>query len=349
MCCSGLWHFISWDDGHIFGCAVKLLTCSLSLNNASLLPAACLHLVVHQRGYFLIKVDRIWSAFHLLSFRFLPSKLIIYLILMIASCSEHQTQKRWDDTIFLINSHKGHQLLRMPLCSRRFTQELNPNTKGIVSEILLILLLSIFLYYRVAWQWNLSMVTAERALRTWRGCIIYGQHSAYPEPVTHRTSVCDRLTFSILWWSSLVLASHSCRSLSKRSSRSALSRPHLFSPCCSFQRRSNEVLWLSARRRRCSSRSWFRVHSASRCASPRVLPPASNWHKEQQHIHFWSISVNVKSVNGTVAPLPPANPLPPPPPATCWPMLCVVLCWALFLKHTTTSSGFPSKAVAPVM
>lgn len=66
--------------------------------------------------------------------------------------------------------------------------------------------------------------------------------------------------------------------------------------------------------------------------------------KEQQHIHFWSISINVKSVNGTVAPLP------PPPPAN--PMLTHVMCCNVlgpFLKHTTTPSGFPSKALAPVM
>lgn len=88
-----------------------------------------------------------------------------------------------------------------------------------------------------------------------------------------------------------MLPSHSCRSRSKRSSSSALSRPHLFSPCCSFQRRSRDVLWLSASRRRCSSHSWFKAHSGSLigppsppCASPRTLPCASisNWLKSRQ-------------------------------------------------------------------
>ena len=89
-----------------------------------------------------------------------------------------------------------------------------------------------------------------------------------------------------------MLLSHSCRSWSKRSTSSVLSRLHLFSPCCSFQRRSSDVLWLSASRRRCSSRSCVIPHSGSPagspsppCASPRTFPCASSstWSKKQRN------------------------------------------------------------------
>lgn len=80
-----------------------------------------------------------------------------------------------------------------------------------------------------------------------------------------------------------MLLSQSCRSRSKRSWSSALSRLHLFSPCCSFQRRSSDALWLSASRRRCSSRSSVKVQSGSLagsasppCASPRTFTCASS-------------------------------------------------------------------------
>lgn len=91
------------------------------------------------------------------------------------------------------------------------------------------------------------------------------------------------LTFSTLRWSSLMPASHSCRSRSKHPSSSPLSRLHLVSPCCSFQRRSRDALWLSASRRRCSSRSSSKAHWGSSAGSPsppfpspRTLPCASS-------------------------------------------------------------------------
>lgn len=121
----------------------------------------------------------------------------------------------------------------------------------------------------------------------------------------HYYSVCfysrPSLTLSIFRWSSRILLSHSCRSLSKCSRRSTLSRFHLFSPCCSFQRRSSDVLWLSASRRRCSSRSSFRAHSVSAagspsppCASPRTLPCSSSSSWSKMRHKYWKETINKK-------------------------------------------------------
>ncbi|KAJ8403304.1 hypothetical protein AAFF_G00355210 [Aldrovandia affinis] len=74
--------------------------------------------------------------------------------------------------------------------------------------------------------------------------------------------------------SSLICPSQSCLSRLKRSRSSDLSWLHLFSLCCSFQRKSMVVLWFSASSRLCSSRSCF---SASPTSSMFGALPCSSY------------------------------------------------------------------------